>query len=74
MLGDMLGIPCRSPIDDVIHPLRGGLFDCRAGSTDYRFNPETLRYMEIYPVGYIDGQDQENDTPYIGVGKCSKID
>ena len=49
-----------------------GVF-CMAGLFDYRFYLHAMRFMEIYPRGYVDGVDASADDPTITVGKCSRI-
>ena len=42
--------------------LRGMLIDTK-----------TLRYHELYGLGYIDGQDAEGNTPSLTLGTCSRL-
>ena len=46
------------------------------GSIGYAFmmNVETLRYQEIYTIGFIDGLDRSGDTPSLTIGRCSSLD
>ncbi|MGY4501085.1 hypothetical protein ACVWYH_005016 [Bradyrhizobium sp. GM24.11] len=46
---------------------------CSAAFTEYRFNPTNNRYLAAYLVGYVDGADNNEDTPSITVGVCTKI-
>jgi hypothetical protein len=50
-----------------------GFLSCSAGLTDYQFNFKTNRFIAIYTVGYVGGQDVDSDTPSISGGVCSKI-
>jgi hypothetical protein len=43
------------------------------GGVNMRVNLKSLRYMQIYSEGYLEGDDNNNDTPYIQIGRCSKI-
>lgn len=52
----------------------GGFFGCNASLTDYRINLATMRYLAIYPVGYVSGQDNNDNTPSIMGGTCARID
>ncbi|MDX0499010.1 hypothetical protein GOC68_22475 [Sinorhizobium medicae] len=36
-------------------------------------NFETLRFVEVYTIGYIDNDQSGDNTPAITVGKCSEI-
>jgi hypothetical protein len=40
----------------------------------YVFNPFTNRFFHIYTAGYIGGLDNNDDTPYIAGGTCTKIE
>jgi len=40
----------------------------------YVFNPFTNRFFHIYTAGYISGLDNNDDTPYMAGGTCTKID
>jgi hypothetical protein len=49
-----------------------GYLNCDVLFGTLRFNKNTLRYIETYTVGYIDG-DKDGDTPNITIGKCSPL-
>lgn len=40
----------------------------------HEINFSELRFMNVYPRGYVDGKDQEGNTPAITVGQCVKLD
>lgn len=44
------------------------------GLNEYRFNLKTNRFLSAYLLGYIDGADNNDDTPNISGGTCTKID
>lgn len=46
---------------------------CRAGIGQFFFIPETGRYLRTYTAGYWDGKDDNDNTPLIERGRCSKI-
>jgi hypothetical protein len=48
-------------------------FRCYAGLQDYHFNLENNRYMNLYPVGYVDGANTNENTPSVTGGVCTKI-
>jgi hypothetical protein len=50
-----------------------GVFRCEATLYEYIINLETLRFLEVYARGYVDGRDEEGNSPSITVGKCSRI-
>jgi hypothetical protein len=37
------------------------------------FNAQTLRYLKWYPYGYVDGADNNQNTPHIEIGRCSPL-
>lgn len=41
--------------------------------TEYRFDFKTNRFLRAYLEGYVGGADNDNDTPSITVGTCTKI-
>jgi len=49
-----------------------GLLNCDLLLGSIRFNKNTLRFIETYTVGYLDG-DKNGDTPHITIGKCSPL-
>jgi hypothetical protein len=51
-----------------------GSFSCDAGLEEYHFNLDTNRYMSFYYAGYTDGADNNDNTPAVTGGTCTKID
>ena len=37
------------------------------------FSRTTMRFRAVYLVGYIDGKDNNDDTPSIKIGTCTKL-
>ncbi len=54
-------------------PNRSGYIHCEDGVGSFRINIKTMRYMKVYPIGYIDGEDNNTDTPMIEIGTCRKL-
>ena len=53
---------------------KNGSFQCRRTPfMFYNFDLGSLRFMEVYTYGYIGGADDNDDTPFIAIGECSKI-
>lgn len=50
-----------------------GWVQCNAGLSEIIFNPETLQFLKVYLVGYVDGVDNNDDTPSLTGGVCTKI-
>jgi hypothetical protein len=57
---DLIGGPLVSP--DMI---------CGGMAFNFSFNFETLRFQQFYGIGYVG--DTPNNTPYILIGKCTKL-
>ena len=51
-----------------------GYFRCTAGLIDYVFNVNTGRFLQSYLAGYVDGEDNNDNTPYVAAGTCTKLD
>jgi hypothetical protein len=47
--------------------------DCNTFGGELSLNTKNMRYMETYIFGYIDGQDNNDNTPAITIGKCSPL-
>jgi hypothetical protein len=67
-------LPCASyrtqlaQIDDL------GFLACRTEFYNYKFNLKAGRFVESYLMGYINGQDINDDTPLVSGGSCTKIE
>lgn len=51
-----------------------GLLACRTDFYNYKFNLKAGRFVEAYLIGYINGQDINDDTPLVSGGVCTKIE
>ena len=38
---------------------------------EFIFNKDTMRFLNFYEFGYLDGIDDNNDNPSVAAGKCS---
>lgn len=47
--------------------------NCNSSITEYTFNLESNRFLAAYLVGYVGGDDNNDDTPSISGGTCTKI-
>jgi hypothetical protein len=50
-----------------------GLVRCNSSLVDYVFNLNNNRFLEIFDVGYVNGDDGESETPAVSGGLCTKI-
>jgi hypothetical protein len=48
--------------------------DCYRLGSEYQFNFKTNRFLKAYLLGYLDGRDNNENTPSISGGVCTKID
>jgi hypothetical protein len=51
-----------------------GFLSCEALLQEYQFNLKAMRFLQVYPVGYVNGIDEKGDTPSVSGGTCTKID
>jgi hypothetical protein len=40
---------------------------------EMRINLHNLRWLSFYPHGYVNGADNNDDTPGVTIGRCSKL-
>jgi len=50
-----------------------GVFSCEQLFFTYKFDMTAARYLQAYFAGYIDGDNDNNDTPFMAGGVCTKI-
>jgi hypothetical protein len=51
-----------------------GFLVCRTKLYNYKFNLKAGRFVESYLMGYISGDDTNDDTPVLSGGVCTKIE
>lgn len=51
-----------------------GSFSCQIVLGTLEVNLSTGRFLKTYNWGYVDGADNNDNTPFIQIGKCSLID
>jgi hypothetical protein len=76
-VGESVGMPCFQSTSADLHVdvYRGGtFFMCQNFTISYRFNLKTNRFLKFYEEGYVDGKDNNDDTPAVTGGRCTKID
>jgi hypothetical protein len=74
--GSSIDVPCNNTKDFKL-PVDvwgdDGWLRCEAGVSEYTFNPTANRFMKAYLLGYVSGTDNNDDTPAITIGVCTKI-
>jgi hypothetical protein len=51
-----------------------GTLDCATALFEYKFNLKNNRFLRAYLVGYVNGMNENSDTPYVSGGTCIKTD
>lgn len=52
----------------------GPTLRCTAALESIVINLETMRFLSAYQVGFVEGEDNNNNTPWMMGGTCAKID
>ena len=50
-----------------------GIFNCSLMVGHVRFNKNNLRFLRTYIFGYVDGENNNDNTPNVTIGKCSPL-
>lgn len=50
------------------------LLFCGGGANSFRFSSKTLRFQEIYGLGYTSGADSNANVPHMSIGKCVELE
>ncbi|WP_157953873.1 hypothetical protein [Microbulbifer sp. A4B17] len=48
-------------------------FICHVGVGEFFFSPESGRFIKTYTAGYWNGENNNENTPNVTRGRCSKI-
>jgi hypothetical protein len=64
--GASLGQSCEADAD-------GDLIICNLVLHEHKMSRKTLRFINSYLVGYVNGGDSDANTPSITIGKCSPL-
>jgi hypothetical protein len=67
-------LPCLSYRTQLAQISDFGLLVCRTEFYNYKFNLKAGRFVEGYLMGYINGQDLNDDTPLVSGGVCTRIE
>jgi hypothetical protein len=58
---------------DCTQPNDYGIMSCNKIFGEFNFNTKNRRYISTYIAGYIDGVDNNDNTPHIEIGICTKL-
>lgn len=65
--GKSSGLLCEGTFNE------NGYLRCNVFYGSVIFNKKTLRYLETYTSGYVDGVDSNVNTPHMKIGNCTPI-
>jgi hypothetical protein len=74
--GSKYARPCAKSgaVDPTVTVFERGQLYCTDGTTDYSFSIQTNRFLASYLVGFVGGEDNNDNTPSISAGTCTKIE
>jgi hypothetical protein len=74
--GESTSLPCKRnySVETVSVADQYRSFSCTTIAYDYVFNLQTNRFLEIYVHGYVGGTDNNDNTPAVQGGTCTKIE
>ena len=67
-------LPCVAYRTELTQVDELGFLVCRTRLYNYKFNLKAGRFVEAYLMGYISGDDSNDDTPVLSGGVCTKIE
>jgi hypothetical protein len=53
--------------------MEAGDLRCGGGSLSFILDSHSLRYQKYYQGGYVSGRDDNDDTPFIEIGRCRLV-
>ncbi len=59
--------------NECTQPNEYGVMSCNKIFGEFHFSTKTRRYISTYIAGYIDGRNNNDNTPYVEIGVCSKL-
>ncbi len=59
--------------NECTQPNEYGVMSCNKILGEFNFNIKTRRYISTYVAGYIDGSNNNDNTPAVEIGVCSKL-
>jgi hypothetical protein len=64
---------CQGDNDTGIVTMRLNAMRCSAGVLDYSFDLKTNRFLQVHASGYVNGDDDNDNIPFIAGGACTKL-
>jgi hypothetical protein len=67
-------LPCISSQTQLVQIDQFDYLVCRTEFFNYKFNLKAGRFVEAYLMGYVNGRDNNDDTPLLSGGVCRKLE
>jgi hypothetical protein len=67
-------VSCAGGKDRTTSPDQDGTLDCATALYEYKFNLKNNRFLRAYLAGYVNGMNENSDTPGVSGGTCIKMD
>ena len=65
---------CQGNNDSGIVTMRLSTIRCSAAVSDYIFDQNTNRFLQVSAIGYFTGQDSNDNIPFVAGGTCTKTE
>jgi hypothetical protein len=72
--GESISFPCFGANGTNPKIGESNFLDCNRLGEQYQFNFKNNRFLKAYLFGYLDGRDNNENTPSISGGICTQID
>jgi hypothetical protein len=67
-------VSCAGGKDKTTSADQDGTLDCATALYEYKFNLKNNRFLRAYLAGYVNGLNENSDTPGVSGGTCTKMD
>ena len=67
-------VSCAGGKDKTTSADQDGTLDCATALYEYKFNLKNNRFLRAYLAGYVNGMNENSDTPGVSGGTCIKTD
>jgi hypothetical protein len=65
-------VSCARGKDKTTSADQDGTLNCATALFEYKFNLKNNRFLRAYLVGYVNGMNENSNTPYVSGGTCIK--
>jgi hypothetical protein len=67
-------VNCARGKDKTTSADQDGTLDCATALFEYKFNSKNNRFLRAYLAGYVNGMNENSDTPGVSGGTCTKME